>query len=434
MNLSTDDAAREERAAFYTEKIIKDAKGQILLHMPYLMEAVLHLHAYDSKVLSAPGERSFRFGTNGKSLFYDPFHVYMIWRSEEGALERDLLHSLFHCLFRHPFPDERTALPGNRELWNLSCDVAAEALINELEMGFLYTKRQEKQLALLQLLETEIGKPLSAERIFRWFSGKSFPPEEISAERRHFLGDQHGLWYRSEREETLFPEEIDWEELSRRTELLIEEEEEENPLLAQLQQVRRRKIPYRAFLRRFVNQREMLRTADEFDYVYYHYGLSLYGNIPLIEPLEYREDDRIRTIAVAIDTSGSVQGAAVQSFIEHTCSILLDEALVADRMKIHLIQCDDRIREDVLIRNRGELADYMREMTVQGLGQTDFRPVFTHLGGLIAQGKIKDFQGLLYFTDGQGIFPAKAPSFETAFILSREDAKVPSWAVRYVLE
>ena len=467
MKDAKESAARDERAAFYAEEIIKDAKGQILLHMPYLAEAVLHLRTLDSEILTpqkkkaarpespagtafvkkpespadtAPADgvprRIFRFGTEGRRLFYDPYHVITVFKAEENVFTRDFMHSLLHCLFRHSFPDERTALPGNREIWNLACDIAVEALIGELEQSFLYCERQGEQQALVHLLDAEIGKPLSAERIFRWLNEKSFSPEEISAERRHFLGDQHGLWYTSGQGQILLPEEMteEWEDLARKTELLMEEMDEENALSEQLGTVRRRKIPYRAFLRKFVNQREILRNADEFDYVYYTYGLALYGNIPLIEPLEYREDDRIRTIAIAIDTSGSVQGETVHSFIEHTCSILFDEALIADRMNIHLLQCDDRIREDVLIGSRQELASYIETMTVKGLGQTDFRPVFAYLGGLIDEGKIKDFQGLLYFTDGQGIFPARAPAFSTAFILSREDAQVPDWAVRYVLE
>ena len=41
---------------------------------------------------------------------------------------------------------------------------------------------------------------------------------------------------------------------------------------------------------------------------------ATYGNVPLVEPLEYRDDKRIREFVIAIDTSGSVQGDIVQSF------------------------------------------------------------------------------------------------------------------------
>ena len=34
------------------------------------------------------------------------------------------------------------------------------------------------------------------------------------------------------------------------------------------------------------------------------YGMELYGNMPLVEPLEYKETDRVREFVIAIDTSG----------------------------------------------------------------------------------------------------------------------------------
>lgn len=72
---------------------------------------------------------------------------------------------------------------------------------------------------------------------------------------------------------------------------------------------------YTDFLRRFGAQNEVLQLSeDEFDLIYYTYGLRTYGNVPLVEPLEYRDDKRIREFVIAIDTSGSVQGDIVQSF------------------------------------------------------------------------------------------------------------------------
>lgn len=42
---------------------------------------------------------------------------------------------------------------------------------------------------------------------------------------------------------------------------------------------------------------------DEFDYNFYTYGLSHYGNMPLIEPVEQREVRRIQDFVIVIDTS-----------------------------------------------------------------------------------------------------------------------------------
>ena len=50
---------------------------------------------------------------------------------------------------------------------------------------------------------------------------------------------------------------------------------------------------------------DMRVNDDEFDYVYYTYGLSLYGNLPLVEPLEYKDVNKIKEFVVAIDTSAA---------------------------------------------------------------------------------------------------------------------------------
>ena len=70
----------------------------------------------------------------------------------------------------------------------------------------------------------------------------------------------------------------------------------------------REKQDYREFLRKFARMGEQIRVNDdEFDYVYYCYGLKRYGNLPLIEPLEYVEERRIRDFVIAIDTSASTK-------------------------------------------------------------------------------------------------------------------------------
>ena len=90
-------------------------------------------------------------------------------------------------------------------------------------------------------------------------------------------------------------------------------------LLQSLRAVNREKYDYTAFLKKFAVLGEAMKVNDdEFDYIFYTYGLKLHGNMPLIEPLEYKEVKRIREFVVAIDTSGSVAGELVQKFMQKT--------------------------------------------------------------------------------------------------------------------
>lgn len=200
----------------------------------------------------------------------------------------------------------------------------------------------------------------------------------------------------------------------------------------------RTRTDYADFLRRFATVAEDQRLSpDEFDYVYYAYGLRQYGNLPLIEPLEYQERRRVREFVIAIDTSGSTRGDLVRAFVTRTYEILQAHEQFGDNVNIHLVQADARIQSDTVVRSIGELDRFARTMTVRGGGGTDFRPVFAYVERLRAHGAFRNLQGLVYFTDGWGTFPDRPPTYDVAFVFVEEDGAarwVPPWAMRVVMD
>lgn len=79
----------------------------------------------------------------------------------------------------------------------------------------------------------------------------------------------------------------------------------------------------------------------------------------------------------------------------------------------------------------------MKDLEFRGFGGTDFRPVFEYVNQLIEHNEFDDLKGLIYFTDGNGIYPKKRPPYETAFVFVDDDEfdyEVPSWAMKLVLE
>jgi predicted metal-dependent peptidase len=195
---------------------------------------------------------------------------------------------------------------------------------------------------------------------------------------------------------------------------------------------------YRAFLRRFAAPREILKSDDDaFDPIYYTYGLQTFGNMPLIEPPETREERRIEDLVIAIDTSMSTTGETVRAFLSTTYSILRTSESFTRKFNIRIIQCDDRVRSDTVITDAFQLKTYMDHVTLSGGSATDFRPVFAHVEELRKQGALPALRGLLYFTDGMGIYPTHRTDYETAFILPEEPPlayHVPPWAIRIVLD
>ena len=234
-----------------------------------------------------------------------------------------------------------------------------------------------------------------------------------------------------------------WKQISERAQVDIETASRKwgdlkGGLHQNLNQVNREKYNYASFLKRFSVLGEAMQVNDEeFDLIFYTYGLKLYENMPLIEPLEYKEVKRIKEFVIAIDTSGSVQGKIVQTFVQKTYNILKQTESFFTKINLHIIQCDTEIQEDVRITNAEEFEKYIRSMTLHGFGGTDFRPVFTYVDQLIENKEFDNLKGLIYFTDGDGTYPTKKPNYDTAFVFLDEDyietPNVPSWAIKLVL-
>lgn len=209
-------------------------------------------------------------------------------------------------------------------------------------------------------------------------------------------------------------------------------------LTQNLQAVNREQYDYTAFLKKFAVRGEVMRLdPDEFDYVYYTYGLKLYQNMPLIEPLEYREVKRIREFVIAIDTSGSTSGELVQKFVQKTYNVLKSTESFFSKINLHILQCDADIQEDVKITSQEEFDAYLKTMTIKGLGGTDFRPVFARVDELRRKKEFQNLRGLIYFTDGYGSFPEKKPDYAAAFVFVEDEYNnpdVPPWAIKLILQ
>lgn len=90
-----------------------------------------------------------------------------------------------------------------------------------------------------------------------------------------------------------------------------------------------------------------------------------------------------------------------------------------------------------MIHDQREMEAYLQDFTIRGFGGTDFRPAFAYVDQLLKMGSFQRLRGLLYFTDGYGMFPAKMPPYDTAFIFMKDDYRdvdVPPWAIKLILD
>ena len=404
------------------------------------------------------------FATDGQYLAYDPRHVLLSYKADRAAPVRDYLHAVLHCVYRHMFVHSLV----DQAAWDLACDIAVEHSITQLGLRAAEAAREARQGVVYQQLQKDVGL-LTAEKVYRYLLDHPLHPIRLIQWQELFRGDDHAPWYMTDEEKAaigmgggafgdgegegegddgsvamaVYGSEADWREISERIEIDMAsfskgQGKDPGSLLQNLREVNRERYDYAAFLKKFAVRGEAMKiNDDEFDYIFYTYGLQLYENMPLIEPLEYKEVKRIREFVIAIDTSGSVAGETVQRFVQKTYNILKSTESFFSRINLHIIQCDAAIQEDAKITSQEDFDEYLKTVRLRGLGGTDFRPVFAYVDKLLEQHEFQNLKGLIYFTDGWGTFPTQMPPYSTAFVFLQEEYNnltVPPWAIKLILK
>lgn len=415
------------------ETILTEARSEICLYMRYLNLPFSSLR-YDNK----PGTKF--IGTNGESLLFDPNTLIDCFKNNPILLNRTYLHVVLHCIFRHLFKPHKE----NKDIWDLACDIAMEYIIDGLHYRCVRYPGSRFRLVFYENLKNKFKVP-TAEKIYGLLLDLDMAPMDLVQLQLEFRMDDHSLWPNSDENPNPNMESLEqkWKDISEKMQNQMEtfsQEEAQNSetLLEEVRVENRKRYNYHDFLKKFaVLREEPVLDLDSYDTILYTYGLQLYGNMPLIEPQETKETKKIEEFVIAIDTSLSCSGELVREFLEETYTILKESESYFRKINIHIIQCDERIQSDRKISNQEELKEYMDHFELIGHGGTDFRPVFDYVNQLMKQKAFRSLKGLVYFTDGQGVFPKAKPSYDTAFAFLREnyeDAQVPPWAMKLIVE
>jgi predicted metal-dependent peptidase len=415
---------RKERMDDLALELFQDARDGLVLSLRFLDRA---LYRWSWEV-----EETGSLGTDTVDVFFQSQHVLRKFKEEKNSLSRDLLHMAFHCLLAHPFLAEGK----HRRSWDLACDMAAEAVLMQFQLGMCTTRRD---LAQRLVLDDWKKKGFQQTAVLFYQELVKHPPEEEVLQRWEalFFRDEHGYWPAHVEKGQV----EEWKQIRQQVKTDLETyskslASKSDGLMQNLRQVHRDRVDYATFLRKFaVMYEEMTVNDDEFDYVFYTYGMKLYGNMPLVEPLEYAEEVRIKDFVIALDTSGSCSGELIQAFLSKTYSILQSTGSFFRKVNIHIVMCDDRIQQVTRISSTEEFESYLKDLKIIGLGGTDFRPVFAYVDQLVESGTLEHLKGLIYFTDGFGRFPAQKPDYDTAFVFLEEEKEpvVPPWAIKITL-
>lgn len=413
-------------------RILQNSRNELYLNMRYLDLSLSSL-GFEMD----PACRG--LGTDGFVIYYHGEYLCDLYRRSRVFVNRAYLHMVLHCLFCH------MDTMGRRDgrMWNLACDIAAESVIDGLYLKCVHIQTPPFRMDWYGRLRQRL-QVLNAEGVYKALEEMKLTERQLERLEAEFLVDDHQYWQLPpDAPKTGVVRQNQWsnnrEKLQTEMETMGNQQDEDTKsLLEQVQVENRSRYDYRRFLQKFsVLREEMLVDEDSFDYVFYTYGLSLYGNMPLVEPLESKEVSRIEDFVLVIDTSMSCSGDLVRRFLEETYSVLCQSDSYFKKTNIHIIQCDDQVQQDRRITCRQEMEAYMQEFSIIGQGGTDFRPAFEYVNQMLSRGEFHRLKGLLYFTDGEGIYPVKRPVYDTAFVFVKEqytDISVPAWAMKVILE
>lgn len=418
-------------------------------------------------------------GTDAVDIRFNPAYVARLFVEEPGKLNRTYLHMLLHCIFRHMYT---SAKYEDTRLYDLCADIVTESILDGFDYQCIYRISSDYRDRWITLLEKEL-KVLTVERLYKFFSEKEHELDIYEMEKleREFALDDHGFWLRlqdqkadepdkdKDKEEPPIDQDYDspfdnkdgkttekyinprrlqkirhneknWEKEAKRLQTEIETIGKQHSdrigklsWILKFENTSRR--DYREFLKRFkILREEGGIDLDSFDYGMYSFGLDYYGNMPLIEENEFREVKKIQELVIAIDTSASCKDELVQRFLNETAALLLSKDNFFQRINIRIIECDDQVQREEIVTSVEDMKKYAGGIHIEGGYGTDFRPVFERVSELIAKKEFENLKGLIYFTDGFGIYPDKPTTYDTAFVFPKDedydDEKVPDWALK----
>ena len=458
------------------KRVLNASRTELYLDMRFFASALNSL-GYEMDLTTTS------VGTDAVDIRFNPSYVLRLFMEEPGKLNRTYVHMLLHCIFRHmytsaKFEDER--------IFDVCADIVVESILDSMDYQCIYRVSSDYRDRWYALLEKEC-KVLTVEKLYRYFTEESdIDVIELEKLEREFKLDDHGFWTRlqdvpdkqdkkdekEDKEKPPIDENMDSPDLPHSNEAEKKREKYMNP--RRLQKIKNRekdwdkeakriqteietigknagdrlgklewlirfqntsRTDYREFLQKFkILREEGGIDPDSFDYGMYSFGIQHYGDMPLIEENEFREVKKIQELVIAIDTSASCKDDLVQQFLDETAAILLGKDNFFQRIKIHIIMCDNQVQRDEIIEKPDDMKRFSEGIHVEGGYGTDFRPVFSYVEELRERHELENLKGLMYFTDGYGTFPEKPTDYDTAFVFPEdedyEDENVPDWALK----
>jgi predicted metal-dependent peptidase len=370
------------------------ARTRLILDKPFLGALVLRL-----PLRAATGDWCRTTATDARAFYYNPTYIDALSLEQTQFM---LAHEALHCALSH------FARRGHRQRrrWDLACDYA----INPLLIADGLTPPPNA-------LAMPLYKGLTAEEIYPLIDEQD-DSETLDTHAYDRDERQGGLQQRPDetpqRPESLSADErerlsVQWRQrLAGAAQQALQAGKLGGELARQIDHLLQPSLPWRMLL-----ARHLTAIARE-DYSY--------------QRPSRREGDFIlpglrgqqAELVVAIDTSGSIQDDELSAFIGE-----IDALKGQIRARLTLLPCDRALAPGAPFQFE-PWETFARPERLQGGGGTSFRPVFDWIE---RQDRHPDL--LVYFTDAQGEFPEREPSYPVVWLVKGR-APVP-WGQRIQL-
>ncbi len=352
-------------------RILEGARFHFLMRNPFLGVLALGIPWKESRTVRS-------IACDGRVLHYRPDFVRT---APPMRLEGHFLHVLLHWALGHPWRGEGR----DARKWQSASDLSLVPL-------FLRSAYDYREVLPLKA-SVDLARDRSAEEIYALL-----PPPEENPPEDAIVADVAECWQEPSGEASSGR---DLRERWRDRIVLAahsmaytgEGREAAGEILAS---IGRPQLYWRSELVRFLQR----AYAQDYSWIppsrrYLSVGLILPGT----------RTRSVGTLAIAIDTSGSIDPAGARAFLSEVQGIA---DLVGGSGRLVVVEADDAVRSVREIRPGIPVP-----LEFHGRGGTDFRPAFEWAArtGSIAP------TGLVYLTDGQGTFPDRAPPFPVLWVM-----------------
>ncbi|POP43982.1 hypothetical protein CHU32_15075 [Superficieibacter electus] len=332
------------------------------------------------------------FQVDARSMFVNPAHILQL---DEPTLEFQFLHALLHIALQHP---QRM---GNRDAqrWEVACDIVVNGIIATHNDTLKAQRKATFRLPPDMLRDTALEQ-LCVEEIYQLLVKQ---PQRCQACSKEGPGE-NCLRRGGQAESQTTPWRKALESVRQ-----VQRHQGDDPLAAFLDVAEAvgPQIPWRELLWHYL-------TPSASDFCQWDRRFVWQESY-----LEYLEDQRV-TVAICVDTSGSISTSELSAMLEEVQAI----GRCYPDLTILLWYAD------AALYGPWELDTSSPNIPAPvGGGGTDFRPFFQRVTSLTCPPAV-----VLYMTDGYGKFPAQTPSLPTIWLVPPGGARPKQFPFGQVIQ